>query len=115
MTEIPLYLSILLAIAFLGKLLGAGLPALWLGFSRRESLAVGTAMSARGAVELIVAGIALRAGLFTKPLPAPAIVEYMFSAIVIVAIVTTLVVPLVLRPLLQSVGGDDASRKGAAT
>jgi len=97
---VPIYLSVLLVIAFAGKLLGAGIPALWMGFSRRESLAVGTAMSARGAVELIVAGIALRAGLFSRPDPAPPIVEYMFSSIVIVAIVTTLAVPVLLRPML---------------
>jgi Kef-type K+ transport system membrane component KefB len=99
-TAVPVYLSVLLAIAFLGKLLGAGLPALWMGFSRREALAVGTAMSARGAVELIVAGIALRAGLFLQPQPPPPIVEYMFSSIVIVAIVTTLAVPVLLRPMI---------------
>jgi Kef-type K+ transport system membrane component KefB len=99
-TAVPAYLSVLLVIAFLGKMLGAGLPALWMGFSRREALAVGTAMSARGAVELIVAGIALRAGLFLQPQPPPPIVEYMFSSIVIVAIVTTLAVPVLLRPMI---------------
>jgi Kef-type K+ transport system membrane component KefB len=99
-TAVPLFLAVLLVIAFLGKLLGAGLPALWMGFSPRESLAVGTAMSARGAVELIVAGIALRAGLFLQPDPPPPVIEYMFSAIVIVAIVTTLAVPVLLRPMI---------------
>ena len=99
-TAVPIYLSVLLLIAFLGKLLGAGLPALWMGFSRREALAVGTAMSARGAVELIVAGIALRAGLFLQPQPPPPVIQYMFSSIVIVAIVTTLAVPVLLRPMI---------------
>jgi hypothetical protein len=49
---------------------------------------------------LIVAGIALRAGLFSQPQPPPPIVKYMFSAIVIVAIITTLAVPLLLRPMI---------------
>lgn len=100
MTAVPAYLSVLLVIAFFGKLLGAGLPAWWMGFSRREALAVGTAMSARGAVELIVAGIALRAGLFSQTQPPPPVVEYMFSSIVIVAVVTTLAVPVLLRPMI---------------
>jgi len=101
-TGVPVYLAALLAIAFFGKLIGAGLPALWLGFSRREALALGTAMSARGAVELIVAGLALQAGLFSQPQPPPPVVRYMFSAIVIVAVVTTLAVPVMLRPLLAT-------------
>ncbi len=99
-TNIPVYLAVLLVIAVLGKLVGAGVPALALGLSRREAVAVGMAMSARGAVGLIVAGIALRAGLFLKPDPPPPVVEYMFSAIVIVAVVTTLAVPIVLRPMI---------------
>lgn len=67
--EIPLFVMLLVVAAFLGKLAGAGLPALALGFDRRESLAIGAGMSARGAVELIIAGIALRAGLFAHPDP----------------------------------------------
>lgn len=100
LTGVPVYLAVLLFIAFAGKLIGAGLPALWMGFPRREALALGTGMSARGAVELIVADIALRAGLFSLPQPPPPVVQYMFSAIVIVAIVTTLAVPILLRPLI---------------
>jgi Kef-type K+ transport system membrane component KefB len=110
-TAVPLYLLVLLAIAFAGKMLGAGLPALLMGVSRREALALGTAMSVRGAIELIVADIALRAGLFYKPYPPPPIVEYMFSAIVIVAVVTTLAVPLMLRPLLAA-SPEAAEQKG---
>lgn len=96
-TNVPVYLLALLLIAFFGKLIGAGVPALLIGLPRRDALAAGAAMSARGAVELIVAGIALRAGLFSQPEPPPPIVEYMFSSIVIVALVTTLAVPVILR------------------
>ena len=88
--------------AFVGKLAGAGLPAYFLGFGAREALGIGTAMSARGAVELIVAGIALQAGLFGHPDPPPPEVAHLFSAVVIMALVTTLVTPLALRPLLGS-------------
>ena len=83
--------------AFLTKLLGAGLPAYLLGHSRRDAWAVGVGMSARGAVELIIADIALQAGLFEAPDPTPPIVASLFSAIVIVAVVTTVVAPVVLR------------------
>jgi len=99
-TDIPMIVFLLVVIAFLGKLVGAGLPALWSGFSRRESLGIGVGMSARGAVELVIADIALRAGLFTQPDPTPPVVAYLFSAVVIMALATTLVAPLLLRRLL---------------
>lgn len=96
-TAMPVFVTLLIIAAFLGKMLGAGIPAYWAGFARQDSLAVGAGMSARGAVELIIAGIALDAGLFDHPQPAPPEVKYLFSAIVIVAIVTTLLSPLLLK------------------
>ena len=41
--------GLLIVTAFLGKLVGAGLPALWSGLGRPEALAVGAGMGARGA------------------------------------------------------------------
>ncbi len=96
-STIPTFLALLIAVAFLTKLIGAGLPAYLLGLSRRDSWAVGVGMSARGAVELIIADIALRAGLFTAPDPPPPIVANLFSAIVIVAVTTTLIMPFALK------------------
>lgn len=103
--NIPVYVLGLIAIAIVGKVLGAGLPALLGGLSRRESLAVGTAMNARGAVELVIADIALRADLFSLPEPPPAEIQYLFSAIVIMAVVTTLITPMTLRKVLQGSSG----------
>ena len=100
--ETPLFLLALLAAAFAGKLAGAGLTARLVGFDRRDAMAIGAAMNARGAVEIIIADIALRAGLFDKPDPTPPAIDYLFSAIVIMAIVTTLVSPLALRRLLPA-------------
>ncbi len=99
-TEVPVFLGILVLIAFSGKLLGAGIPARLFGLSSRESWAVGTAMSSRGAVELIIAGIALRAGLFDIQGQSSPIVENLFSSVVLVAIITTLVAPIGLRFIL---------------
>jgi Kef-type K+ transport system membrane component KefB len=99
--EAPLFLFVLLAAAFAGKLVGAGVTARMVGFDGRDALAIGSAMNARGAVEIIIADIALRAGLFDKPEPTPPAIDYLFSAIVIMAIVTTLVSPLALRRLLH--------------
>jgi Kef-type K+ transport system membrane component KefB len=55
---------------------------------------------------LIVAGVALEAGLFLQPYPTPVIVESLYSAIVIMAIVTTLVTPIFLRWLASSPNKD---------
>lgn len=98
---IPGFVLLLVAVATAGKLLGASLPALRAGFSRRESAAIGVAMNARGAVELIIAGIALEAGLFEKPSPVPEIVANLFSAVVLMAIATTLFAPIALERLLS--------------
>ena len=95
--EVPLFVIVLLGFAILGKLVGAGLAARFAGLNRHESFAVGAAMNARGAVEIIIADIALRAGLFSRPVPVPEVVDYLFSAVVIMAIVTTLVSPLMMR------------------
>ena len=100
-TSIPLFLAVLIVAAVLCKLIGAGLPAYWIGLSGKDSLIVGIGMSGRGAVELIIADIALRAGLFSHPDPTPAIVANLFSAIVIMAVVTTLMTPIGLRLIVS--------------
>ncbi|NBC31626.1 MAG: cation:proton antiporter, partial [Alphaproteobacteria bacterium] len=99
--EVPLFVTALILIAFVTKMLGAGLPAALSGFSRRDSTAIGIGMSGRGAVELIIADIALKAGLFAGPDPTPPIIANMFSAIVLMAIVTTIATPLLLRPVFS--------------
>ena len=106
---VPVFVVALILAAFLSKLAGAGIPARLGGFGWRESAALGVAMSARGAVELILAGIALRAGLFELPQPQPPVVEHLFSSIVIVAIVTTMAVPVGLRLFFR--GPEPATQK----
>jgi Na+:H+ antiporter len=100
---IPGFVAVLVATAFVGKLVGAGQPAYWLGFPADEAAAIGIAMSARGAVELIIADIALRAGLFSRPTPVPAIVENMFSAVVIMAVMTTVFTPVMLKRVMRRI------------
>jgi Kef-type K+ transport system membrane component KefB len=70
--------------------------------STRDSLAVGVGMNARGAVELIVADVAFRAGLFALPDPPHPIVASLYSAVVITAIVTTLATPIGLKWLYRA-------------
>lgn len=99
--ETPLFLLALIAVAVLSKLIGAGLAARTTRMSPQDSLGVGVAMSSRGAVELIIADIALRAGLFSQPDPTPTVVANLFSAIVIMAITTTILAPILLRSVFR--------------
>jgi Kef-type K+ transport system membrane component KefB len=96
LVEAPGFLGLLIFCAFLGKVAGAGVVARGVGFSRADSMAIGVGMSPRGAVELVIAGIALEAGLFDRVTAEPSIIEYLFSAVVIMSVVTTVVSPIIL-------------------
>ena len=99
--EIPGFVLLLIAVATIGKLFGAGISARLTGMSNMESFAVGIGMNARGAVELVIADIALRAGIFEVQAPVSPVIDYMFSAIVVMAIVTTLMTPPALKIALK--------------
>ncbi|MFC1918627.1 cation:proton antiporter [Chloroflexota bacterium] len=97
----PLFVLAMLAVAIAGKMIGCGIPAKLAGFSSRESIAIGIGMNGRGAVEIAVAAVALEAGLFAQPVPTPPLVTAIFSSIIIMAIVTTLIVPIGMKPFLR--------------
>lgn len=69
------------AIACAGKILGCGLAARWGGIARREAWAIGFAMNARGAMEIIFGLLGLQHGLIDAR---------MFVSLVCVAIVTSM-------------------------
>ena len=71
-----------IGVACVGKLLGAGWGARLGGMDRTSSLAVGLAMNARGAMEIILGILALQAGLIR---------ENMFVAMVVMALLTSLI------------------------
>lgn len=91
--EAPLFVFLLIVCAFVGKILGAGAGARLYGFSTPDSAAIGVGMSPRGAVELVIAGIALKAGLFSQ---GGGVVEHVFSAVILMSVVTTVVSPVIL-------------------
>jgi len=78
----------LVAVAIVAKAVGCGLFAKWCGFTNQQSLRVGVGMISRGEVGLIVAGYGLSNGLIDTQV---------FSASVIVVLVTTMVTPPLLR------------------
>ena len=81
-------LGIVLTVAVLGKILGCYLGGIAGKMSHWESLALGMCMSARGAMELVVAKIGLDLGVIGNEL---------FSIIVLMAIITSFLAPVMLR------------------
>ena len=94
---------LVLAVACLGKFTGAYLGSRLGGLSHWEGLAMGSGMNARGAMEIIVATIGLSLGVLN---------QQMYSIIVMVAIVTSLMAPPLLRWTLSKVeiGEEEALR-----
>lgn len=84
---------IVLVIACLGKIIGCGLGARLSGMRRRESLAVGFGLNARGAMEIILGMLALEAGLIR---------ERLFIALVVMALVTSMMSGPMMQRLLRS-------------
>jgi Kef-type K+ transport system membrane component KefB len=101
--HVPGFLVILIGAAIVGKLVGGGVAARLSGMPLRDSTAVGIGMSGRGAVEIVVASIALQAGLFAQGQDSP-YVAHLFSAIVVTAVVTTIATPLMLRLVIRPPG-----------
>ena len=95
-TQVPLFLGLLILFALIGKIVGAGLPALCFDMNRREALSIGIGMSARGAVELVILSIAYKAGLFVSDGPPDPVVSYLYSSLILMAVITTLIVPILL-------------------
>ena len=100
--EVPGFLFTLVALAFIGKVVGSGLSARAIGLSRGESIAVGIGMSARGAVELVIAEVAVRASLFSPPGIVSPVLANLFSAVVIMAVLTTAAMPTLLKLVYSS-------------
>ncbi|NUQ60879.1 MAG: cation:proton antiporter [Pirellulales bacterium] len=89
--DAPLVLTVL-AIACAGKLAGATLGARWGGMPARDAWAVGFGMNARGAMEIILGLLALEAGVIRQRL---------FVALVIMALVTSMMSGPAMQIILQ--------------
>ena len=89
----PVIVAIVLIVAFAGKVIGASAGARLGGMSRRNAMAVGFGLNARGAVEILLGSLAFDAGLITQPI---------FVALVIMALVTSITsAPLMLHFLRE--------------
>jgi len=86
-------LLVLTAVAIAGKVLGSGWGARLGGLSQREALQLGVGMMSRGEVGLIVAAVGVTEGFISASV---------FSAVVGIVIITTILTPLLLRALFAS-------------
>lgn len=89
----PLLIVVITVVAIITKLLGGGLGARIGGMSWRPALTVGAGMVSRGEVALVLAGAALSAGVINGTI---------FSALIVMTLVTTLVTPPLLRWMIPS-------------
>jgi len=102
--DLILFGIVVVAVAIGAKILGCGIPARLSRMSRNESLAVGLGMVPRGEVGLIVALTALTAAV---------IGEALFSVIVLVMIVVSVLPAPFFKHVLQKIAAKRASEGGA--
>nr|WP_312576784.1 cation:proton antiporter [Sedimentibacter sp.] len=76
------------AVAIVSKILGAGIGAKLVRFTAKESLQIGIGMIPRGEVAIITANLGRNAGMIN---------DKIFTAIVIMSIVTSVVTPILLK------------------
>lgn len=88
-----LFIIGLSVLAIITKLIGAGLGARLTGFNTYSSLIIGAGMISRGEVALIIASIGLSSGLLAQE---------MFTSVIIVIILSTIVTPPLLKALLSN-------------
>lgn len=100
------FVLVLVAIAIATKLLGCGLGAHFSGMKGRSALAVGAGMVARGEVGLIMATIGLSRGLITPEV---------YTAMVLVSLLTTLVTPPMLKAIFTQKSAETIAPTAAQT
>jgi Kef-type K+ transport system membrane component KefB len=84
----PLFTILMVLLAIAGKVVGCGVGALTMRMSPREALQIGIGMTARGEVALVMIVAGRAAGLVNDTL---------FTATIVMALVTTLITPPLLR------------------
>ncbi|MEU9443077.1 cation:proton antiporter [Streptomyces sp. NPDC048304] len=95
-----------LAVAILGKFVGAFAGAKMSGLGRWEALALGAGMNSRGVIEVVVATVGLQLGVLGAE---------MYTVIILVAIVTSLMAPPVLRVAMARIDEHAEAEMGLAT
>lgn len=94
---------VICVLAVITKVLGCQLGASIGGFNKQESLRVGVGMISRGEVGIIIALVGLNAGIIDSEV---------FSIMILMVLVTTLVTPLWLKGVFKGHSGDGSTDDG---
>ena len=84
--------ALVLGLAFVGKVVGAGIGARLGGMSGRHAMAIGFGLNARGAMEIILGSLAFDAGLINRQV---------FVALIVMALVTSITSAPLMRRFLD--------------
>jgi len=87
---------VLTSFAVISKIVGSGVPALFVGFNRIGAWRVALGMLPRGEVALIVAGIGLTSGVIGQDI---------FGVAIVMTVVTTVLAPVFLMPAFRGGSG----------
>ncbi len=91
-----IFAVVLTTFAIISKVVGSGIPALFVGFNKIGATRIALGMLPRGEVALIVAGIGLTSGVIGQDI---------FGVTIVMTIVTTVVAPLLLIPAFRGGSG----------
>ena len=91
--EVLLYGLLFSALGILAKMIGCGIPALFLNFNLRGATRIGVGMVPRGEVALIIAGIGISSGILDHS---------HFGVAVFMTLLTTVIPPPLLSSLLKN-------------
>lgn len=94
-----LFLAVLTVVAILTKVIGCGVPAKLLGYSKSDSVVIGVGMAPRGEVAMVVALMGLTMGL---------IGQNIYVTIVLMSLITTILTPIALKKVIKGNGETQA-------
>lgn len=100
-----MWAGIILVVAVVSKVLGAFGSAKLAGLSTREGLALGVGLNARGAVEVVIATVGLTIGVLNTTT---------YTAIVVMAVLTSVMAPPFLRLIVRGWQGSAEERERLA-
>lgn len=95
--ETLVFALVLTLVAMSTKFVGCALPSLLVGLKPKDAYIVGIGMAPRGEVAMVVALLALNQGIIEQPV---------FLSLVIMSLLTTMIVPPLLRVLVTRVPGE---------
>ncbi len=96
------FFAALIGIAIVSKIVGCGLPAAYLLKDKSKGLKVGVGMVSRGEVGLIVAGVAITAGVISQSI---------YAAIIGMVMITTFLPPIWLRRAYEDVPPEETEER----